>query len=76
MFGNSGIRDLQVAADLPGQVLVYLTVTGDRRALADLAVHVHGVLRSLPKKLTPVLLEVPDEFPPLHAVGRGSLITS
>jgi hypothetical protein len=34
------------------------------------------VLRSLSEKLTPVPLEVPDEVPPLHAVGRGSLITS
>ena len=68
---------LEVHADLSGEIPVDLVVPGNRRNLLGRPVDVEGVVPALAKERAPVLGQVPQQVPALHAVTvMGSLMTA
>ena len=67
---------MEILADLSGEVSVDLIVPGNRRNLLGRPADVEGVVPALTQEGAPVLRQVPQQVPALHAVTvMGSLMT-
>jgi len=73
----SGLRNLQVTADLPREIVVDLPVARNSRALAHGAIDVNRMSATLTEEHAAARLQMPDELDPLHAdMPSGSRMTS
>lgn len=70
-------RDAEIFADLPGKVVVDFGVSGNSRRFAGGTIDEDGVVGAFSQQFAPVILQVPNERPALHAPTlNGSRISS
>jgi hypothetical protein len=65
------LRDLEIAADLSGEKVVDLPMARNRGGAVRCAIYVNGVLAAFSKKLTTMLLQVPNKVIAFHAARSG-----
>lgn len=61
------MRDLEITTDLSGQKVIDLPVARNRGGAIRGAIYVDSVLTAFPKKLTTMLLKVPNKSISLYA---------
>jgi hypothetical protein len=65
--GRSRLWDLEITTDFSGEEIVDLPMARNRGSAVRRAIYVNGVLTAFSKKLTTMLLQVPDKIISLHA---------